>query len=677
MLFASILELEDRRSLGDGGFFETNLTKSAYPEVRRWCAIALGRIGDSRALPWLYRACQSPYASVRAAAAFGIGQIEDRESLRREYRTADPTAVEVLRSLLPDTALDVRMRAVEALGRAGGPPDAARIASVLRNTPYDGSPKVLSLFDLGITALIRLKDPDTLPLLRMLAEQQDPELEWRAANALIRLTDRAARPVFLRLLSSPHPDVRAYAALGIGICGDPGLEAELVPLLPPTDSRTGVATPLPVRFNAVRALGMLKSVSTIPAIEGALRTMPVTDANPDQVNFAVAAATALGDIGARKGESALHYLLQAHGPAANSAVVALGRILSTDVERFFQLARVEQFADPPARRAWAQALGELGGPEATAALKRILMSAAGENAALADRLAVPTVLAALAKTKPPDLPEIVRVYLSSHDGAVLRAAVEAYRPSAKIPHPWLPIIQAYAGMAQSDDVETKVSVLDHLEPWAGEPEVQSLLRTALSDHLRNVRVAAAGILRRAGAEDVPEYPGETSSPLPRTTYDMLAGLRKDRTVAVVETVRGNIELELFHEDAPLTVSNFIALSRRGYFDGQTFMRVVPFFVVQSGDPRNDMEGGPGYSIRCEINMRPYVRGSVGMALAGKDTGGSQFFITLASQPHLDGSYTCFGHVISGMQVVDHLTPGDRIKKVTITDDVAIFDYRRY
>jgi cyclophilin family peptidyl-prolyl cis-trans isomerase len=82
------------------------------------------------------------------------------------------------------------------------------------------------------------------------------------------------------------------------------------------------------------------------------------------------------------------------------------------------------------------------------------------------------------------------------------------------------------------------------------------------------------------------------------------------------------------------------------------MRVVPYFVIQGGDPRNDQECGPGYTIRCEINMRPFERGSLGMALSGKDTGGSQFFITLSPQPHLDGGYTCFGHVISGMPAVE-------------------------
>jgi cyclophilin family peptidyl-prolyl cis-trans isomerase len=98
--------------------------------------------------------------------------------------------------------------------------------------------------------------------------------------------------------------------------------------------------------------------------------------------------------------------------------------------------------------------------------------------------------------------------------------------------------------------------------------------------------------------------------------------------------------------------------------------VVPDFVVQDGDPRGDGEGGPGYTIRDEINMRPYLRGTVGMALDWEDTGGSQFFITHSPQPHLDGRYTVFGHVVAGMDVVDRLVPWDVIRRVRIWDGVT-------
>jgi cyclophilin family peptidyl-prolyl cis-trans isomerase len=139
--------------------------------------------------------------------------------------------------------------------------------------------------------------------------------------------------------------------------------------------------------------------------------------------------------------------------------------------------------------------------------------------------------------------------------------------------------------------------------------------------------------------------------------------------AYLETDKGMIEIELAVLDAPLTVANFIDLARRGFFNNIPIHRVVPDIVVQDGDPRGDGEGGPGYTIRDELNQRPYLRGTLGMALDWEDTGGSQFFITHSPQPHLDGRYTAFGHVVSGIEVVDAIQPWDVLRSVTVRDGV--------
>ncbi|HEX9311012.1 MAG TPA: peptidylprolyl isomerase [Gemmatimonadaceae bacterium] len=137
-----------------------------------------------------------------------------------------------------------------------------------------------------------------------------------------------------------------------------------------------------------------------------------------------------------------------------------------------------------------------------------------------------------------------------------------------------------------------------------------------------------------------------------------------RTVnATINTVRGPIRLELFGADAPITVWNFLSLARSGYYRNTRFHRVVPNFVAQDGDPRDDGNGGPGYAIRDEMNRHRYERGAVGMALSGPDTGGSQYFITHSPQPHLDGHYTVFGRVIRGHDVLDKLVQGDLITRV--------------
>jgi cyclophilin family peptidyl-prolyl cis-trans isomerase len=135
--------------------------------------------------------------------------------------------------------------------------------------------------------------------------------------------------------------------------------------------------------------------------------------------------------------------------------------------------------------------------------------------------------------------------------------------------------------------------------------------------------------------------------------------------ATIVTPRGAIEVELRGADAPLTVANFASLARRRYYDGLAFHRVVPNFVAQDGDPRGDGSGGPGYAIRDELNRQWYDRGAVGMALSGPDTGGSQYFLAHSPQPHLDGHYTVFGHVIRGLDVLDVLVQGDRILRITV------------
>ena len=130
--------------------------------------------------------------------------------------------------------------------------------------------------------------------------------------------------------------------------------------------------------------------------------------------------------------------------------------------------------------------------------------------------------------------------------------------------------------------------------------------------------------------------------------------------------KGEFDVKLFTQDAPLTALNMYTLARKNFFKGLTFHRVVPDFVAQGGDPRGDGEGGPGYTVRCEVNHRVYARGVVGMALSGKDTGGSQFFVTAAPQPHLDGKYTAFGEVVKGQEIVDALLEGDKIVEIRAT-----------
>lgn len=142
------------------------------------------------------------------------------------------------------------------------------------------------------------------------------------------------------------------------------------------------------------------------------------------------------------------------------------------------------------------------------------------------------------------------------------------------------------------------------------------------------------------------------------------------TKGKIEMANGKtISIEFFDDAAPGTVANFVKLAKSGFYDGLTFHRVIPGFVAQGGCPRGNGTGGPGYKIKCETKGNPHkhLRGALSMAHAGKDTGGSQFFICYEAFPHLDGVHTVFGQVVEGMDVVDQIKAGDQMKSVIIQE----------
>jgi peptidyl-prolyl cis-trans isomerase B (cyclophilin B) len=139
---------------------------------------------------------------------------------------------------------------------------------------------------------------------------------------------------------------------------------------------------------------------------------------------------------------------------------------------------------------------------------------------------------------------------------------------------------------------------------------------------------------------------------------------ENMTRAIMETEKGTITLELFDQDAPNTVKNFVDLAEKGFYDGLTFHRVIPNFMIQGGCPQGTGTGGPGYKIKCEINSNKHLAGTLSMAHAGRDTGGSQFFICHSPQPHLDGVHTTFGQT-KDMDVVNAIRKGDKILSVKI------------
>jgi len=169
-------------------------------------------------------------------------------------------------------------------------------------------------------------------------------------------------------------------------------------------------------------------------------------------------------------------------------------------------------------------------------------------------------------------------------------------------------------------------------------------------------------------------PAATKPPAKLKTYSSPPPMTIDKSkkyTATIETEKGNLVLELFAADVPVTVNNFVFLAREGFYDGSTFHRVIPGFMAQGGDPTGTGMGGPGYEFHDEFTSHKHTAGALSMANAGPNTNGSQFFITYTPQPGLDGKHSVFGQLIEGMDVLEKLTPRDPSQNPQFTGDKVI------
>ena len=327
-----------------------------------------------------------------------------------------------------------------------------------------------------------------------------------------------------------------------------------------------------------------------------------------------------------------------------------------------------------------------------AALAEGLAQAAAEPAAprLAalleddDRRVLPSVLEALVELDAPDAGSILLDHLEGKDAVedapeeageaaredvVVRATAARLLGVVRPPSAAERLGSAYRAAAGEPAHRARAAMIDALAAIGGSA-AREVLTAALADRDWAVRLRAAGGL----AGSAPDRDHDAAiRPAPGRGVDYAAPHLVAPRVSphvYIETERGAIQVELAVLDAPLTADNFVQLARRGFYDGSTFHRVVTGRVVHGGDPRGDGRGGPGYTLRDEVNQLPFLRGTLGMARDGQDAGGSRFFITCSPQPRLDGRYTAFGRVIAGMDVVDRLRPGDAIERVLVWDGVT-------
>ncbi len=667
-----------------------NLFSHANAAERQRAALAAGRIGNEDAVADLAKLLQADKdTSVRAMAAFALGEVES-------IAGAD-ALVAVLKNT--NAPAEVRARAVEALGKiAGALPGEQEtrqralgvvILDVLKSevgrraTPGDQT----VLF--GLTAALRARPADAGPTIAKFLTASDARVREDASNALARMRLKDGNEQLRKLLASDaDPIVRANAARILGVTDDKAsFDALISHAIDDSDSR--------VRVSAIRALAALKDPrAAAPLLKlGEVLAEKDLSSRPVETNEVIEIATTIGKLLTLSQDQAavdwLRKVSEALARTAPEVEVAFARIGPSAYLADFGTAdaakrKVQEtiLLNWRAASAIAAGLAELAAlPEAVR--NKDLFAATAQNllramldyrnsgltintlVAVHSEYAVPDVLRAFAAFKSQDLPAVLLAHLKESDVVVRGTAADLlgdFPPSEQITRA---LAAAWPQTAKDTLNDAALSILDALGKQKT-PAANDLLKEALkaNDHL--IRRRAAALLKANGAGDFSAQIGTVQTRNTDADYKRALSRIGQRVRAVVTTSKGSFTIELLPEAAPLTVDNFAQLAQRGYFRNVTIHRVVPNFVIQDGDPRGEGNGGPGYQIRCEINQVLYDRAAVGMALSGKDTGGSQWFITHSPQPHLDGGYTVFGRVVTGMEVVDKIVRGDVIQSIAIT-----------
>ncbi len=648
---AQLLSLEDRRE------FDASLLQrdARYPDslVRRRAAMAMGRIGDRAAVPLLVPMLLDQDSQVVIEAVFSLGLLGDRGAV--------PELVAMVNRFPPSTQRDLEVEVVAALSRIGGPDAERSLLGILDRHPVTTAIEddratgevLLDAWRLGTHSLIapRLKD-----------YIRGARAEWRrnavySATRLRNFSD--AGSALLEAAADPDALTRSYVARGLlaGIADSAGIPRAtfLAPLgRMVNDSDAGV------RVNALRAIASYHDTTLASLVGGRL-----ADRDP---NVAVQAATTLGSMHGSGAAQAIaeriqgapnfaqrRALLLALADVSPAQAIEAGRTFMTDTDWRNRAAYAEMLA----------VAGAAGSPAARQQLTQMLTDP--------EPRVVGFVLNALAAIVPPgdtDLLGAARARLTSPD-VVVRAAVldimgrehnaaflsdfaDAYRraDADAIDDARLAAVRAMADLADSVP-GSRPAVENAL--FGGNPRSPDYV-------LRRLAAQRFGpAMRRTWGQSGPIETGRSPEEYRDLAQRYVLGAAPDPVT--IETDHGNIVIQLYGFDAPLTSNNFLRLVGRHFFDNGRWHRVVPNFVVQDGDPRGDGSGGPGTVIRDEINRHRYRRGTVGMALSGPDTGGSQFFIALSPQPHLDGGYTVFGEVVSGWDVLDQVVQGDRIRRI--------------
>lgn len=628
---AEIIHLEDQRLHSDR---LNNYLEETEPEIRRRAALAIGRIGGKNSGEILFSVVQEDASSdVAREAAFAIGLTG-----QKQYA-----------SKLLDIAFELPGKvAVQAVLSAGRLADSNMTELHLEIVPYlkHPSPEVreaacMSVYSARAISLV----PN---LINIFDTEPDDEVKITALYSMARLKISQALPLYKEYLADADPFVRSIAVRGLNnVKAD---EATYLLSMAANDSDPGV------KAQAIAALGNKESneaqkqlLRKLDREDSPIIIVTILNALRAQDNDGAIAETydIIRIFGSEYVSSAaVKYLAQFH---KDRAVNLIDSLMAT--------------GSPRLRAACAESYQLIDQSTVVPRLSKLFSDASAmvRTAAFNGLMSIDSSNQEYYINQA--LGDSDYVVVSSAVGKIEKIKLKSY----------LPQLAEMLTASKKPHVDIRRSIISLAETFLKDDKNDSLamkilLRAAI-DPEYVVRKDAANIYKKVLSENRDDIIRQTFTII--TESDIESGLNKYRInpYATIKTSLGNIEIELFYDAAPLTVLNFIELAEDGFYNELQFHRVVPNFVAQGGDPRGDGWGGPPYFIRCEYSSEKYRRGTLGIATSGKDTGGSQFFIALSPQPHLEARYTVFGQVIAGMEFVDDIVVGDIIETIEIEENL--------
>lgn len=654
-----IHKLKDLRSLADGKLISFLSDTDAV--VRETATYAFGSIQDTVVLNLLIRNLNDPVVKVQSAAAFAIGQTGSMLSDRGRKILES----ELIWKKLGKTKVDEEL--IEEIGKFG---TQEALDQLINRYAYPYPEKFLNGLIMSIArfAIRGIYNKDAIKYLNSLITSQNP-VNWHIIYALMRISSIPESrkeildiiPNISQLYKSNDPLVRMHLATLLGRLKDQNYGLEVLIKLAEFDCDWRV------RINALKALSNFELKNNYEVINIFKRAF--CDENN---HIALTALNSFANTGVSENDTipvikeTFDWLKRIAENKQNlykwqyqaNASITLARLTGS---KYLDILVDNLDRNYCLNPSILEALVQIGSKD----IVGLLFKYTEDKNPLSVISALKGIryISSLYKNDSDVIEKSYSVIIKSVEDsnkAVVATAASILRDTIFLRKEYSKLLikklNSLRVPNETDAIQEIILTLEKLKAEEAIPTLEKLLQ--LPD--RRVVLQAAQALQKITGKDYLQQLQIKIQPT-HVDYDFnLLDLIKRNPIVRVETTKGEIMMELYPEVAPFTIVNFIRLAQKGYFRGTIFHRIVPNFVVQGGDPEGTGWGDPGYTIRSEFSRLSYETGSVGMASSGKDTEGSQFFITQSPQPHLDGRYTLFGKVIFGMDIVNLLQSDDQI-----------------